>query len=318
MRPQTISIIQRAGGQGLLLLIAIVAGTSLVPFIQGSAQATMYLCPGKTGETIQIQPGPDCAPLVDQTPPDERRPVKPEISAAVKPGQLESAVSAFMHKYREFLSCCATDLTKKEELNDLEDEASEILKQGDALVGQRFSLVASHGALLLPVAQARNKLRDLRAKKEELYLGRDRANTMDYEAAGRERHRLKEEGAAVEREFQPDKQPSRAPTGKDVGNSRLNDISQTGPALSGTSTFNRDAAVGADAGNSSLDKESRTGTSSVADSPLNNASQTGSALEDTSSLNKSSRIGRDLGGTSTLNKESSTGPSVGDSDLNSR
>nr|MBI3612226.1 hypothetical protein [Nitrospirota bacterium] len=318
MRTQTTSIMQRARGQGLLLLIAIVAGASLAPFIQGDAQATMYLCPGKTGDIIQVQPGPGCKPLVDQKAEADKQTAKPRPDIGVKPDNIETSVSSFLKRYREFMSCCSTDTGMLKEIDDLAYEAGEILKQADELVGQRFSLVASHGALVLPVVEARDKLRALKAKHKQLDQAYEKTESLDYEEAARERRKIQEEEAATQREFRPAPQPSRAPTGKDVGNSRLNETSQTGPALGGTSTLNRDSAVGAAAGNSSLDRAARTGTESVGQSGLNDASQTGPALEDTSSFNRSTQIGPGLKGGSSLNEQSSTGPSVGQSDLNRR
>lgn len=295
----------------ITLISAVVA-----PGIPHEAGAAMYLCPGKGGQTLEIKPGPGCDPLVDQKP-DEGRQVKPEISGLVKPGQLENAVTSFLARYREFVKCCATDTTKREAISDLEDEASEILKQADSLVGQRFSLISSHGALVLPVAEARAKLRHLKTTLDQLYLDRQRADSMDFEEGGRKKQKLNEEKATIERTYTPGRQPSRAPTGNSIGNSDLDQMSRTGPALSGTSTFNRDAAVGTESGrNSTINDAARTGTPSVGDSSMNQQSETGPALGGESTFNNSSRIGKDLENSSSFNKGSNTGPSVGNSDLN--
>ena len=307
---------------GLLVFGLVLAGAGVAPFLQDSAQATMYLCPGKTGDIIQLQPGPGCKPLVDpkaeQKAEADKKPAKPRPDIGVTPDNIEASVASFLKRYREFMSCCSTDPAMIKDIDDLDYEAGEILKQADKLVGQRFSLVASHGALVLPVVEARDKLRALKAKHKQLDQAYEKAEGLDYDAAGRERRKLQEEEAAMQREFQPAPQPSRAPTGKDVGDSRFNDISQTGPALGGTSTLNRDAAVGPAAGQGTLDKAARTGTESVGQSGLNDASQTGPALEGTSSFNRDSQIGPGLKGGSSLNEQSSTGPSVGQSDLNKR
>ena len=307
---------------GLLVLGLVLAGAGVAPFLQDSAQATMYLCPGKTGDIIQLQPGPGCKPLVDpkaeQKAEADKKPAKPKPDIGVTPDNIEASVASFLKRYREFMSCCSTDPAMIKDIDDLAYEAGEILKQADKLVGQRFSLVASHGALVLPVVEARDKLRALKAKHKRLDEVYEKAEGLDYEQAARERRKIQEEEAAMQREFQPAPQPSRAPTGKDAGDSRFNDISQTGPALGGTSTLNRDAAVGPAAGQGTLDKAARTGTESVGQSGLNDASQTGPALEGTSSFNRDSQIGPGLKGGSSLNEQSSTGPSVGQSDLNKR
>ena len=282
----------------------------------------MYLCPGKTGDIIQLQPSAGCKPLVDQKAEQkaeaDKKPARPRPDIGVTPDNIEASVASFLKRYREFLSCCSADPAMIKDIDDLDYEAGEILKQADKLVGQRFSLVASHGALVLPVVEARDKLRALNAKHKQLDQAYEKAESLDYEPAARERRKIQEEEAAMQREFQPVQQPSRAPTGKDVGDSRFNATSQTGPALGGTSTLNRDAAVGPAAGQGTLDKAARTGTESVGQSGLNEASQTGQALEGTSSFNSSSQIGPGLKGSSSLNEQSSTGPSVGQSDLNRR
>jgi len=307
---------------GLLVLGLVLAGAGVAPFLQEPAQATMYLCPGKTGDIIQLQPGPGCKPLVEpQAAPKaeaDKKPAKPRPDIGVTPDNIEASVASFLKRYREFMSCCSTDPAMIRDIDDMDYEAWEILKQADKLVGQRFSLVASHGALVLPVVEARDKLRALKAKHKKLDEAFEKMEGMDYDAAGRERRKIQEEEAAMQREFQPAPQPSRAPTGKDVGDSRFNETSQTGPALGGTSTLNRDAAVGPAAWQGTLDKAARTGTESVGQSGLNDASQTGPALEGTSSFNRDSQIGPGLKGGSSLNEQSSTGPSVGQSDLNRR
>ncbi len=306
---------------GLLLLGLVLAGAGVAPFLQEPAQATLYLCTGKTGDIIQLQPGPDCKPLVDpkaeQQAEADKKPAKPRPDIGVTPDNIEASVASFLKRYREFMSCCSTDPAMTKGI-DVDYAAGEILKRANKLVGQRFSLVASHGALVLPVVEARDNLRALKAKHQQLDQAFEKAEGLDYDAAGRARRKLQEEEAALQREFQPPPQPNRAPTGKDVGDSRFNDISQTGPALGGTSTFNSSAAVGTAAGNSSLDKAARTGTESVGQSGLNDASQTGPALEGMSSFNRDSQIGPGLKGGSSLNAQSSTGPSVGQSDLNKR
>ena len=306
---------------GLLVLGLVLAGAGVF-FLQDSAQATMYLCPGKVGDTIQLQPGPGCKPLVEPKAEHkaeaDKKPAKPRPDIGVTPDNIEASVASFLKRYREFMSCCSTDPAMIKDIDDLDYEAGEILKQADKLVGQRFSLVASHGALVLPVVEARDKLRSLKAKHKQLDEAFEKAEGLDYDAAGRARRKIQEEEATMQRESQPAPQPSRAPTGKDVGDSRFNDTSQTGPALGGTSTLNRDAAVGPAAGQGTLDKAARTGTESVGQSGLNDASQTGPALEDTSSFNRASQIGPGLKGSSSFNEQSSTGPSVGQSDLNKR
>ena len=311
------AIAQALKGQGLCLLITIVAGAWLAPFIQDAAQATMYLCPGKNGDIILVQPGPGCKALVEPQADTDKRPSQPRPGIGVKPDNIEASVASFLKKYREFLSCCSTDPGTIKEIDDLEYEAGEILKVADTLVGQRFSLVASQGALVMPVVEARGKLRSLKAKHKQLDQAYEKAESLDYDAAGRERRKIQEDEAAIQKDFQPGRQPGRAPTGKDVGNSDLDQTSRTGQALGGTSTFNSSAGVGADSGrNSSLNNSARTGTESVGRSGLNEASQTGPTLEGKSGFNRNSQVGPGLKGGSSFNEQSSTGPSLGKSDLN--
>ncbi len=287
---------------------------------ESAAANRLYLCPGKGGESI-LSPknGPGCEPLDEPParPQDKPKKEKKKTWDDITYDNLETAVASFDRKYRDFLSCCASDPGSMNELDALEREATDIIDKAQGLVGQRFSLAASHGALVLPVVQARTKLRELRQRQQQLDRAYEKMQEADYETSGREKRKIREDEAALTKEFAAPTQFDRAPSGKDIGKSRLNDSSQTGAGLSGASSFNKQSSVGAASGNSDLNQSSRTGSTDVGSSRLNETSKTGDDLGATSTLNNASRVGPALGDTSSFNSSSSTGRSIGKSDLNS-
>jgi hypothetical protein len=126
-------------------------------------------------------------------------------------------VAMLMQQYRQVLACCATDPASLDLLIDLERRASDILKQQLSLLPV-ISLRTGQGAgWILPVAQIRHQLVELRMRLKQIAEIRDRLDTLDFESAGRERRRLEELIESISRDFPQPREIRRVPTGPMIG-----------------------------------------------------------------------------------------------------
>lgn len=186
--------------------------------VQQPASAEIFVCPGPGGQAqLQFKPGPDCKPLADPERETKKEAglVKPEREITFS--NLETEGAAFLKRYRDLMACCASNLDYYQDVSDLEGQASDILRQAEALVGGRFSLLSATGGLIIPVAQARERLREVKRRMEQIAASQERLESLDYEAAARERRRIQEAEQSIERELTPKPQPGRAPTGTEIG-----------------------------------------------------------------------------------------------------
>ena len=147
--------------------------------------------------------------------------------------------------------------------------------------------------MIQPVAQARDDLKKLRVRLEAIEKSREKVEDLGYEAAGRERRRIREEEEAIKKEFRPALPPESARTGTEIGDTTL--PNRPGTLSQDTTVPN---ATGTDFGNTTL--RGSTGTDVGTTPP------TGTDIGQTPST------GFEIGTTGRV------GPAVGDSDLNKR
>jgi hypothetical protein len=137
----------------------------------------------------------------------------------LKAEDIEKEVSVFLQQYRAFLKCCAEDPGSIPEVQKLEDQADRILRAvqetGFINMGtaQRGFTVKE---MIRPVAQARDDLRRLHQRLNDLGQSRGKVDALDYEAGGHERRRIQEEEQALKREFRPTAPPDSARTGTEI------------------------------------------------------------------------------------------------------
>ncbi len=274
-----------------------------------SAEIQRYWCPDRVGAEIQAQPGSGCEPLIVEEDENDKeiREKRPPLSL----DEIEATADAFLQKYKRFLACCATDFDAGNEIEDLEDEASAILKQLSLLPPIVF-LGKSQG-LIAPLARARNRLhalKDQHADLAELYY---EVPFLDYESAGQQRLTIQQREEEITNDFRSSTPPDSAPTGSRIGNSTLNNAAQTGSQLGG-SIFNQSASSGTQIGNSTVNALATTGTPEGG-STLNDSATVDAAIGASSPINKDARAGPDVGNSS-LNATSSSGPVIDNSSLN--
>jgi hypothetical protein len=256
----------------------------------------LYWCPDRPADQqIGATAEPGCRPLVDKKPAADTK--KPR--APIKIENFQAETSAFLQRYRRFLDCCASDLAAFNQLEELEDQAADLLRAAEkGLFSEQMKLRGfTLRELIPPVARARDDLAVLKARLERLGASKEKLDTLGYEAAGRERRRLQGEEESLQKEFRPAKPPDSARTGTNITDTTVpNRIGIT----SGDTTLPN--TTGTDAANSSLTP------STGAD--IGVTPQTGPQITDTTLPN---RTGFETE-TSTLPKR--VGPNIGDSSLN--
>jgi hypothetical protein len=251
---------------------------------------------------------------------------------------LQSDVSSFLNKYRNFLDCCKTDLSELQQIEEMGDEVGDLLKSTQTNMSNHS--MASRGIMLremIPtVAKARADLKKLRATLERINTSTKARNAGSFESSGRETHAIREMEESVERDFLAPKlstgprtgasigtAPAAGPnigktpktgnmigaeglTGQNIGASSKtsHEIGGSGPAGFGIGATGR---AGPSIGQSSLNNES----SSAVGSSLQR-STVGSSLSD-------STIGSSFGGSSVGSSlgESSVGSSFGSPSVSS-
>ncbi|WP_447977862.1 hypothetical protein [Candidatus Nitrospira bockiana] len=194
---------------------------------------------------ITTSPEPGCRPLVEEEPPKANA-KKREPRDPIKIQEIQNEASRFAAKYRAFLECCAARIDAYDDLEELEDEAVHILKSvqqkgifnsagfgigsgADGLGGGAgqspklgtFARQWTLSEIVGTVARARDDLRRLKKRLEELAEAKDRLETLDYETAARERRRIQEDEEAIAREFKAKQPPPSARTGMEIQNTTL-------------------------------------------------------------------------------------------------
>lgn len=214
--------------------------------------APIYWCPDRTADRlITTTPEAGCSPLVD--PENEKTGRKEEAAKdPIKILEIQNEASKFVQRYREFLDCCVNKVESIEDIEELHETASHILKsvqqkgiynstgfgKGDGattggpgdgtgnggLLGGAgkspklgtFARQYTLGAIVGTVAHARDDLRRLKTRLEHLADSKQKVETLDYETAGRERRKIEEEEDAIAKEFRAKRPPASARTGMEI------------------------------------------------------------------------------------------------------
>ena len=220
--------------------------------------APIYWCPERTADKlITTTPDPGCSPLVD--PEDDKKAGRKEEEAKdpIKILEIQNEASKFVQRYRQFLDCCANRVDSIEDIEELHETASHILKsvqqkgiynstgfgKGDGastagpgdgtgsggLLGGAgkspklgtFARQYTLGAIVGTVARARDNLHKLKTRLEQLAESKQKVDRLDYEMAGRERRRIEEEEDAIANEFRAKQPPASARTGMEIQNTTI-------------------------------------------------------------------------------------------------
>lgn len=296
-------------------------------------QASIYWCPNRTPDRqYAANPEPGCTPLVEkEEKPKVAVPGKKAVERApIKAQDIQSEVSKFLDQYRRFLDCCASDPGSLGDLEELEDQASHLLRfmeQSGFLnigTGQRGITLSQ---LVAPVARTRDDLRQLKNRLRSLDKAYEKLETSDYETAGREQRRIQGEEASLQQEFKPTKLPQSAPTGTDIGapGTTQGPPASTLPSRVGTANddttlrnaFGADIGeVGAPGSDQRRDLQPRKGLGTQ-DTTL--PTRSGTATGDTTLSNTTGfEIGTPQGPTGSSSLPTRAGPAIGESSLNRR
>lgn len=259
-----------------------------------SAASALYWCPQRPpDQQYSAAPGPGCTPLAE-------KPDKPAAGARaphqeIKAENLQTEISNFFREYRQFLDCCSTDIASLKDLKELEERANHLLLTAQTvLFSEQMKLRGfTLKEIIPPLAQARDNLKALGARLEAIEKAQEKVEDLGYEAAGRERRRIREEEEAIKKEFRPTLPPESARTGTEIGDTTL-------PNRPGT--LSQDTTVpnvtGTDFGNTT--SRSSTGT------------DVGTTPPTGTDIGQTPPTGFEIGTTGRV------GPAVGDSTLNER
>lgn len=210
----------------------------IVPDLWGAPP--LYWCPNRPpDQQYAATPEPGCAPLVEKEKKD--RPAKddkPRTRPPLKIENLQAEASAFLQQYRQYVSCCATNPDSLDDLEDLDDRASDILNTAQAgLFSEKMKLRGfTLSELIPPVARARDQLREIKTRLQRLEDAKDRLDQLGYESAGKERRRIQELEESITRDFGL-KAPAASPkTGAEIGRTppsgpEIGHVPPTGPEL---------------------------------------------------------------------------------------
>ena len=179
--------------------------------------STLYWCAARAGNQLQLNSGPGCEPLIEAKQNSGRDDGTNDAKAPTNIGNLENAVSAFLRDYRALLDCCANDVSSTDDISKLEERASSLIADAVDHLSPAAFLAARNQALVVPVVEARSKLRLLTARLKQMNAAQDQVGGLDYEQSAKERRRQEESDDAITREFQSTREPARAPTGTGIG-----------------------------------------------------------------------------------------------------
>ena len=350
----------------VILLLSLVMGPSYSwskefdPNNPLNPPAPIYWCPERTADrAITTTPDPGCSPLVDQE--DESKAERKEEPAKqpIKILEIQNEASKFVQRYRQFLECCANRVESIEDIEELHETASHILKSvqqkgiynsagfgkgdGGSTAGPgdgtgsgglgggagrspklgTFARQYTLGAIVGTVARARDDLRQLKTRLEQLAESKQKVHMLDYETAGRERRKIEEEEDAIAKDFRAKRPPASARTGMDIQNTTIptrigGDIESTTLGSSFGADINRTVSPYSDVRE---DLHPRRGES-IQDTnlPTRFGPALGGGNTPPSDLPTSTgfEIGTTQGPTGPSTNPARVGPSIGDSTLNNR
>lgn len=316
--------------------------------------APVYWCPDRTADKqIAVTPEPGCTPLVDKEEGQKVSGKEEKVKDPIKIVNIQNEASKFVHRYRQFLDCCANKVESIEDVEDLHEQASHILKSvqqkgiynsagfgiGDNSLGAgneglgggpgkspklgTFARQYTLSEIVGTVARARDDLRKLKTRLEQVAESKQKVDTLDYETAGRERRRIEEEEDAIAKEFRAKRLPASARTGMEIENSTL--PSRIGGDIESTTLG---SSFGADIGstvspysNVTEDLHPRRGQN-IQDTnlPTRSGPALGGGNTPASDLPTSTgfEIGTTQGPTGPSTNPARVGPWIGDSTLNNR
>ena len=288
------------------------------------------------------RPHADCTPLIEtktpdaQTPPEERKPVRPPRDLKVE--NLEGEVSRFLQEYQQFLDCCKTDPAELERVEELGDEVGDLLRLAQTeLFSEQIKLRGmTLKKMISPVASARRELGLLRKRLEQLGSLMQKRDAAEYEEAGRETLAIEETEEEIQKELSPHHLPSGAKTGLEIGatpsagkaigktpttGTAIGTEGLTGPKIGVNPKTGREIGVTGPTG-FEIGATGRAGPD-IGESGLNNAtsSSAGSTLPQSTigSTLQDSTIGSDIGTSATGSslRDSSVGSTLGGSSIGS-
>lgn len=186
------------------------------------AVSALYWCPQRPADQqYSAAPGPGCTPLAEK--PDKPAGGVHVPRKEIKAENLQTEISNFLRDYRQFLDCCSTDIASLKDLKVLEERANHLLLTAQTvLFSEQMKLRGfTLREIIPPVAQARDDLKTLRVRLEAIEKSQEKVEDLGYEAAGRERRRIREEEEAIKKEFRPTLPPESARTGTEIGDTTL-------------------------------------------------------------------------------------------------
>jgi hypothetical protein len=282
-----------------------------------SAASTLYWCPDeKSDRQYSGTQGPGCVPLVEKDDPraaekEGETPTGDKPLHDFKIENLQSDVSTFLTKYRNFLDCCKTDLSELQQVEEMGNEVGNLLKSTQA--GLSNHSMASRGIMLremIPtIAKARADLKKLRATLERINTSSSTRDLEDYESAGRETYAIREMEESIERDFRAPTLSTGPKTGANIGNAPA-----AGPSIGKTpktgNTIGAEGVTGQNIGASSKNSHD-IGGSGPAGFGIGSTGRAGSSIgESTFNSESSSAVGSSL-------QRSTVGSSLSDSTVGS-
>ena len=255
---------------------------------QAQAASTIYWCPDRpSDQQYSATPRPGCVPLVEKKAPESEEAAgqPPREPREFNVDNLQSDVSTFLTRYRQFLDCCKTDLTELAQVEEMGDEVNDLLKSTQANISNHS--MASRGIMLremIPtVAKARADLKKLRATLERIGSATNARESGDLEESGRAARAIREMEESIERDIRAPKQSTGPKTGASIGTApaagpSIGKTPKTGNAIGGEGVTGQDI---------------------------------GASTRHSSEIGASGPAGFAIGGTGRA------GPSLGESDLNS-
>ncbi|NOS82482.1 MAG: hypothetical protein HOP32_12965 [Nitrospira sp.] len=312
------------------LIVAMAFSWLSADFAQSAS--TIYYCPDrKADQQYSARPAPGCTPLVDEKHADPNgeslQPQREPVDFKVE--NLQSDVSIFLSRYRQFLECCKTDLSELQQIEEMGDQVDDLLKSTQAKLSNHS--LASRGNMLRemipPVAKARSDIKNLRATLNRIGTISNTRESGNFEEAGRAAQAIREMEESLKQDIQAPKQSTGPKTGPNIGNApaagpNIGKTPKTGNAIGGQGVTGQEVGASSrsshDIGSSgpagfAIGGTGRAGPS-IGESRLNSeeSSSVSSSLQRStvgSSLSDST-VGSSFGG-------SSVGSSLGDSTVGS-
>lgn len=311
----------------LIVMLTPQVGQAQAPLARPSnPPALIYWCPNRTADQqITASPYDGCTPLIEEeneagTQREKNGPVRQPI----KLERIQGESSQFLRDYRHFLDCCAQDVDFLDEVEDLRIRASDLLK-AIQLTGFVNMGTSQRGMtlreILPPIAQARDDLRKLKTRLEQLGRSKETVETLGYEEAGRERRKIQHEENAISKQFRPKRPPAAARTGTEIEATTLpNRVGVTTEPTTLPNASGPDISDIASPGGQQQDLNPRRGPD-IQNTTLPN--RYGSSLGgNTPEINLPTSTGAEIdstqGPTGPSTNPSRLGPEIGDSSLNSR